>query len=435
MVQLHHGARDRQSEPEARHPVALPGVRLLKGPENAIGGFRGKPDAVVADPDSDARLASGQVMGGDVDVAAAARELHRVAQQIPEDLLQPRGIATHDAAGGGQVRGGFNAFPQRLVLHDGQGQAQDIVQFAGLGAQRELVAAQSREVQEVIDEPGFEGDVALNHRESFPDLCRERLVLAQGRGGHQHRGERRAQFMRKLRQEVVLRLDRGLQRLLAAAELLTLAFHAIERVAIAPLRPQERAADGEHEDAEHEKAEQERGNNQGADASQHRAALLQQLLLAVLHGADVAPDGIHERPPAEMRRDVRGLPRPVRAKDAQRERLPLLRVSRQHSPFPDLRRIVRDQVSQGLDLARESLQGAFKGLQRDGFARQRVAADADADVEDALLQPGEGGQHLVGVINSRGRVQEVIHQRDQHQERRAQGCEGPDQRLAHHLAE
>jgi len=97
------GASDGEPEAEAAEEVFLVGRNLLEWLENAFHGRRIQADAVVAHFDTETRsngtaLRAGIIVGTNVDVTARRRKFHRVAEQIPKDLLQSRGITSQAAA-------------------------------------------------------------------------------------------------------------------------------------------------------------------------------------------------------------------------------------------------------------------------------------------------------------------------------------------------
>src|SRR5207249_8761829 len=88
---LDQAAGDGEPEPEAGLPLRRPGgVRLAEGVEDV--GMEVGADALARVAHGDARqpvLAFQRYL----DAAAPGRELERVAQEVPDDLLQPLGVA------------------------------------------------------------------------------------------------------------------------------------------------------------------------------------------------------------------------------------------------------------------------------------------------------------------------------------------------------
>ena len=96
----------------------------------------------------------------------AGREFDRVAQQIPKDLLQPRGIAAQRrsvcAARSSSTATGFVCASSRTISH---GQTDQRMRIAKLLAELELPFGDAGEVEQVVDQPRFQRDVALDHAE------------------------------------------------------------------------------------------------------------------------------------------------------------------------------------------------------------------------------------------------------------------------------
>ena len=94
----HHGAavkfaemaRNRQTQPQAAVPASFAGVRLSEAVENVRHEFCAHALAVVGYADFDLRVLARQA---ERNVTARRRKFHRIRQQVPDDLLQPGGIA------------------------------------------------------------------------------------------------------------------------------------------------------------------------------------------------------------------------------------------------------------------------------------------------------------------------------------------------------
>ena len=92
--QPHERGRDRQAEAGAAEPARRRSVRLTEGFEDGVVLLRRDADAGVGDAEVQLRAALGArvLPDGDEDVAALG-ELERVADQVRQDLLNPRRVA------------------------------------------------------------------------------------------------------------------------------------------------------------------------------------------------------------------------------------------------------------------------------------------------------------------------------------------------------
>ncbi len=92
------------------------------------------------------------------------------------------------------------------------------MRVARLGPQTELSPVDPREIQQIVDQPGLQRDIALHHRHLPANLHRQPLIVSQRGGAEQHGRERCAQFVGKRRDEIVFRPQRRLRRLLGVAQ-------------------------------------------------------------------------------------------------------------------------------------------------------------------------------------------------------------------------
>jgi hypothetical protein len=158
--------RDGEAEPEAAELPREPAVSLPKSLEHVRQEFGLDTDTGIADHDLDLRVDPREA---DLHAAAAGRELHRVGQEVPHDLLQAIRISRHDgrariedrlqpdAFGVGRGPHGLGAVPQK----DGQLQR--------LHVQTDLARDDARDVEHVFDDLRQLGN---NH----PDGSADRFV-------------------------------------------------------------------------------------------------------------------------------------------------------------------------------------------------------------------------------------------------------------------
>jgi hypothetical protein len=158
------------------------------------------------------------ITGDHSDTAAAWREVDGVAQEVPEDLLEAGRIASPVRVACGQVQGERDLLLTHFIAHDLGGLAEERVEIAGLGAEGELAAGDAGKIEQVIDEARLKGDIPFDHGEGFSRGGAHGGIVAQGGGGHEDGRERRAQLVRELGEEVVLREGGGAGTLLALTQ-------------------------------------------------------------------------------------------------------------------------------------------------------------------------------------------------------------------------
>ena len=76
---------------------------------------------------------------------------------------------------------------------------------ARFGAQAQLALRDTGEIEQVVDQARFEGDVAFHHSQVFARVSGQALVFAERAGHHQHGRERRAQLVGERGEKSVLR--------------------------------------------------------------------------------------------------------------------------------------------------------------------------------------------------------------------------------------
>ncbi len=144
---------------------------LLEGVKDTfeVGGV--DSDAGVGDLDNEAegfRIVAGE----NGDEASGGGELGGVAEQVPDDLLESCGIGEDLGVIGGEVEFEVNSGGvERVPAGDG-GASDQGVGVDGFGADLKATAADAGDVQKVVNQAGFEPDVALGHFEGVANLGR-----------------------------------------------------------------------------------------------------------------------------------------------------------------------------------------------------------------------------------------------------------------------
>src|SRR5262249_33434452 len=101
VVELDEGFRDREPEAEPAVARARAAGGLFEGLEDPLERGTGETDAGI--DHGNAEPAGFRVFGRDPDRAAVARELDRVLQEVPEDLLEAARIGLGVVVRGGEV--------------------------------------------------------------------------------------------------------------------------------------------------------------------------------------------------------------------------------------------------------------------------------------------------------------------------------------------
>jgi hypothetical protein len=166
----------------------------------------------------DAHTATGAGLAAQFHRTAFAVVLDGVAQQVDEDLLDPRAVGAHVQCTQRADPGHANAARAGLRFDHGQAVGQHLGQGHGLGRHRDLAGLDLRQVQDLVDQ--FQQVPA-----GLRDLVDAVLLVRRGRGCarvHQLREtqdgvERRAQFVAHVGQELGLGTVGGLGRQLGVA--------------------------------------------------------------------------------------------------------------------------------------------------------------------------------------------------------------------------
>jgi hypothetical protein len=190
-VRLGDRPADREPEPESPGTGADVGVRLIKGVEDTFA------DRVV---DADPRVGelhdqtlskagasravalfvarAGSVARADREYAAGRREARRVADQVPDDLHQPRVVSGDLMISGGEIEFDVESRDERLDAADFHAIADRPVYVDRFQIQEQPSAGDPRHVQEVVDQSRFEFDVPLDHFQDRADVRVENMIAS-----------------------------------------------------------------------------------------------------------------------------------------------------------------------------------------------------------------------------------------------------------------
>ena len=196
--------RLRDGQPQAEPAVAMLAgdVALLEGLENIRQRFGADADAGILDADEDPIL--DVVARAHGDAPAGGGEFERVLDQVPKDLLEPRGIGQRMMPRRFEHEDDAHLLAEPVATDDLGGVLEELVQVGSHRRDGQLAAADARDVEQVVDQPRLEFDVAAHHPELIAHFERQGEIGLECGGGHQHRCERRAQLVAEGGEEVVL---------------------------------------------------------------------------------------------------------------------------------------------------------------------------------------------------------------------------------------
>ena len=161
-VHLDDVTHDRQAQAEASGLARHAALGLAEPIEHKRQEVVADPDAGVADHDFDVRI---DPLEPELDATALRRELHRIGQQVPDDLLQPIGIAGHGPDPG--IDDGLETHALRIGgrLGGRDRVVEDHRQLHGLHVQTDLAGDDPRHVQDILDNLGQPRRVAFERLE------------------------------------------------------------------------------------------------------------------------------------------------------------------------------------------------------------------------------------------------------------------------------
>jgi len=206
-VELGDVLDDREPEPEAAVGAGARAVRLTEALEDVIdeGGLDALP--AVAHGDLDGR---GDARQPDLDAPATRSELHGVREEVPDHLLEARGVSDHVARAGIQDRRDAYVLRVRRGAHDVDRGLDHAHELHGHDVEPHLAGDDPRDVEEVLDELRLHGRVALDGLERLRPARFGDGVAAEEASPPEHRVERRAQLVGDGGEELVHRAIRAL---------------------------------------------------------------------------------------------------------------------------------------------------------------------------------------------------------------------------------
>ena len=200
-MQLDDVSHDGEAEPEPAVSAADRRLALSESVEDERKELAANALARVADRDPRHRVAA---LEPDIDAAARRRELDGVGEEVPDHLLQAAVIGRHGSEGRIQTRLQPNAFGIGGRLHRFHRGHDDGDQIDGPDVQAELARDDAGHVEQVFDQLSQEAGVALDHLR--PSAGAGGIERPRSEKAHpsQNGVERRAELVRKRREELVL---------------------------------------------------------------------------------------------------------------------------------------------------------------------------------------------------------------------------------------
>ena len=196
-VRLGRLAHDREAEPGARLRARRRGA--VEAVEDAREVLLGDTGAVILDD----HLAAADAH---LDRRSRRAVLDRVLEQVRDGPLEQHRVGLHERRG----ECGHEPDLRRACLRALDDTRDEIVELDVLDAQLALLAA--RELDEIRDEPGQRVQLDGRLVERVLRLVGRQPALAQEVDVRPRRGQRRAQLVRRVRDEAALRADRRLER-------------------------------------------------------------------------------------------------------------------------------------------------------------------------------------------------------------------------------
>ena len=195
------GLGDGHAEAEAAEEACGFAIALFEGFEEAGEGVGGHADAGVGDFEGDGAI--GEVGGVDGDAATGGGEFDGVFEDVPHDLLEASGVGADEMIAGVEGEGELLAFFGDFGADDADDGGEEVVEVEGFEVEGEFVPGDAGEVEEVVDEAGFEVDVSAEHADVFADGFGEVVAGFPDVEGGDDGGEGCAEFVAEGGEEAV----------------------------------------------------------------------------------------------------------------------------------------------------------------------------------------------------------------------------------------
>lgn len=197
-MQFDEFARDGQAQAQTAHRM-----RALQIPSKDVFGFIvGHADAGIGYFDGE--FVPGKRISLNGNLPAVGGELGGVFQHVPENLLEADGVAPDFVVLGLEMDFEEDLLFDDFAFDDGDGVLEDGVDVDFLAVEGDLAAGDAGEVEEIVDEPGFQLDVFADGMEIHADLRGQLVIVGAVAGEHEHGVEGGAEFVGERGQKFVL---------------------------------------------------------------------------------------------------------------------------------------------------------------------------------------------------------------------------------------
>src|SRR5262249_18532656 len=157
-------AADGKPQAQATEPSPCPSSALFDQVEDSWEQVGLDADAPIDDLDHQPgpgrfRTRGGAIPRPDRDPSTRGRELDRILEEVPEDLLEPRRVRIEMVSFGLELRDQCEIRVVNLIGTDRQDEVDLLVGIDDLTPQEQLASLDPRQVQQVIDQPGLQLDI------------------------------------------------------------------------------------------------------------------------------------------------------------------------------------------------------------------------------------------------------------------------------------
>src|SRR4030095_2330494 len=149
------------------------------------------------------QLIAGVIARRNTNVSLSGGKLHRVVYQIPKDLLKSRWICSQIDLLSGEIEPKSQLLSFNLCLTNFQRILQQRMSINDLKIELDLAFADTREIKQVIDEPGLQLHVAADHLQRVVNILRQGLLTIERDAVRQRRRKRCAQLVAEHREKLV----------------------------------------------------------------------------------------------------------------------------------------------------------------------------------------------------------------------------------------
>src|SRR5437762_8394951 len=199
---------DSQTEPQAAVLARCGGVGLREAFEDVWNKFRINTLAAVPDTDLKVRADAAALY---LDLFSSFRELDRIAQQIPKNLLDSLGICKYRLGSIRDLRHDGDASRRCRGLNRIHGRTDDGAGVRPLGPNFEFARDDLGDVEQIVHQLHLRSRISLDHVDCFLSLAPIQPSTLKEIAPSEDGGQRRPQFVRKGCQKLILHLAGSLE--------------------------------------------------------------------------------------------------------------------------------------------------------------------------------------------------------------------------------